>query len=226
MHDDAEIQYYRSVEDLFAALRGVRHILSPKDFQLMRRWWSEQVPYEAVAAGLTEVFTRRRERDGGEPASVTNLSYCRHAVASHARRLREARVGSSAEASATAPASELDPRPLASLAEALGMAEATQDELRPAVAHAIRLIRERVEALPNAVTTAAELDEALFTLEAALLQSCFQALDDDERRALAAQITAEVAEMSVDDTVIERTARALTDHHLRTLLGLPRLELP
>ena len=44
----AEIEYYRAIEDRFAALRGVPHTLSPKDFQLMRRWWSDQVPLAAV----------------------------------------------------------------------------------------------------------------------------------------------------------------------------------
>ncbi len=59
-----ELEYYRAVEDLFARLRGTPFLFSPKDFALLRRWWSEGVPLAAVAAGLGEVFARRAEADG------------------------------------------------------------------------------------------------------------------------------------------------------------------
>ena len=36
-----ELRYYRTVEDLFATLRGVPHVLSPRDFQLLRTWWRD-----------------------------------------------------------------------------------------------------------------------------------------------------------------------------------------
>jgi len=93
--DDLEIAYYRTVEDLFATLRGVPHILSPKDFHLLRQWWRDEVPLAAVRAGITEVFAKRRER--GEPDPVVSLSYCRHAVKTHARRIAEMHVGASDE---------------------------------------------------------------------------------------------------------------------------------
>ena len=89
--DDREISYYRAVEDLFATLRGVPHMLSPKDFHLLRSWWREGIPLAAVSAGATEVFARRRER--GEIDPVVSLSYCRHAVKAHARRIADMRVG-------------------------------------------------------------------------------------------------------------------------------------
>jgi len=57
-----ELAYYRAVEDLFARLRGTQFIFSPKDFALLRRWWGEQVPLAAVAAGIAEVFERRQGR--------------------------------------------------------------------------------------------------------------------------------------------------------------------
>ncbi len=225
MHDDAEIAFYRAVEELFAALRGVHHILSPKDFQLMRSWWSENVPFEAVAAGLTEVFTRRRERMGHECEPVTSLSYCRHAVASHALRIRQARVGNESEGTRSPGVSSHEPVDLSPLIDELSAAERAQHESRPAVAGALRLIRERIAALGESRAPAAEVDEALFTLEAALLSSCLQALDDAERRSLIAQVEAEVASMHLDEVVAERTYRALIDQAVRSLLGLPRLEL-
>jgi hypothetical protein len=224
MHDDAEIAFYRAVEDLFASLRGVHHILSSKDFQLMRKWWAEQVPYEAIAAGLTEVFTRRRERDDADTKPITSLSYCRHAVASHARRLRDARVGMSATDGEVAPGGETEPIDLTGLLDELLEAESAQRTARPAVADAIRLIRERVAALPETLTRPAEIDEALFTLEAALLHSCLIALPADERREIVTRVDAEVTALAADETVAERTYRALVDQAVRSLLALPRLE--
>ena len=81
--EEEELRYYRSVEDFFAWVRGVPHTLSPRDFQLLRSWWRDQVPLAAVLAGITEVISRRREDGDGDP--VVSLSYCRHAVRRHAR---------------------------------------------------------------------------------------------------------------------------------------------
>ncbi|MEJ2582841.1 MAG: hypothetical protein P8127_14590 [Acidobacteriota bacterium] len=89
--DTREIAYYREIEDYFATLRGVPHVLSPKDFQLLREWWRDEIPLPAVRAALAEVFARRRDR--GEPDPVVSLSYCRHAVKAHARRAAEMHVG-------------------------------------------------------------------------------------------------------------------------------------
>jgi len=49
--DELELEYYRAVEDLFATLRGVPHVISPKDFQLLREWWRDEVPLVAVDEG-------------------------------------------------------------------------------------------------------------------------------------------------------------------------------
>ncbi len=107
MTDDEslELEYYRAVEDLFATLRGVPHVISPKDFQLLREWWRDEVPLAAVRAGITEVFARRRER--GELDPVVSLSYCRHAVRKHAQRLAEMLVGASDDGASPPP----DPKP-------------------------------------------------------------------------------------------------------------------
>ena len=93
--DDAEAAYYRAVEDHFAALRGTVFIFTPKDFALLRGWFREGVPLGAVIAGIDEAFERRRG-EGADP--VSSLSYCRHAVTRHARRLAAAHVGGPADA--------------------------------------------------------------------------------------------------------------------------------
>ena len=69
-HDERELEYYRAVEDLFATLRGVPHIISPKDFQLLREWWRDEVPLSAVRAGIRWVALRDLHRRAGAVAGT------------------------------------------------------------------------------------------------------------------------------------------------------------
>jgi hypothetical protein len=217
--DDREISYYRTVEDLFATLRGVPHMLSPKDFQLLREWWRDEIPLAAVRAGVTEVFARRRER--GEIDPVVSLSYCRHAVHAHARRLAEMRVGGHDEDIEPA---VFDPgAAVASLAENLSKAGKELRATRPRVADAIDSIVPSIEA--SAELPAAVVEEHLFALESALLANCLAALDEESRSELERRAHAEAENTSTQPEARERSFRALRDRMLRSLLGLPRLEL-
>jgi hypothetical protein len=216
--DPAELAYYREVEDLFAALRGVPHVLSPKDFQLMRSWWRDEVPMSAIRTGVTEVFARRLERGDREP--VVSLSYCRHAVAEHARRLAEMRVGETASSRHdTLSVAESIERLTGRLAAA---ADATRPS-RPRVAEVIDRIRLEVDAAT--MVDSAFVEEHLFALESTLLADCLEALDDDDRRRLETRARADAEAMTLTPEARDRTFRALRDRLLRTLLDLPRLEL-
>jgi hypothetical protein len=215
--DERELAYYRAIEDLFATLRGVPHLLSPKDFQLMRTWWRDDVPLEAVATGVTEVFARRRERGDAEP--VVSLSYCRHAVRSHARRLAEMRVGE---------LHEERPEMRAELTESLRRLTQTLSETadgarkeRPTVAAVVERFVPQVE--KAAALPLRDLEEHLFALESALLGACLGALDEKTRTDIEGRARAEVAAATPEAE--ERAFRALRDRLLRDLLGLPRLEL-
>jgi len=212
----AEIEYYRAIEDRFAALRGVPHTLSPKDFQLMRRWWNEQVPLAAVTSALTEVFARRQER--GEADAVVSLSYCRHAVASHARRLSDAHVGQQAGATTDQTVRFDSLQKLAG--EMRGVASRLAD--RPAVVAAIERTAQLVDAAAD--MDEAALDEHLFSLEALLLEACWNALDDGERSRI--DDVANAAAASTSETGRDRARRAARDRELRRRLDLPRLEVP
>jgi hypothetical protein len=216
--DERELNYYRGVEDLFAALRGVPHVISPKDFQLLREWWRDEVPLSAVRAGITEVFARRRER--GETDPVVSLSYCRHAVRRQARRAAEMQIGASDDGASSPP----DPGPsLAALAHDLIAASTRLQPERPRVAAAVERIAATVEAafeLPMAA-----LEEHLFALESALLATCLDALDEDERHAIEKRARDEAEATAATPEARERTFRALRDRLLRDELGLPRLEL-
>jgi len=219
LDDDLELEYYRTVEDLFATLRGVPHILSPKDFHLLRQWWRDEIPLAAVRAGITEVFAKRRER--GEPDPIVSLSYCRHAVRAHARRIAEMQVGA-ADPDAQQP--ELDTEAaLQSLEAKLNAAAERQHMPRPRVAEAIKGIAVTVAAARELPPAA--LEEHLFSLESALLATCLASLGYDERDELEEKARADAVASAATQEARDRTFLAFRDRLLRDLLALPRLEL-
>jgi hypothetical protein len=220
--EDPELAYYRSVEDLFATLRGTPHILSPRDFQLLRSWWRDKVPLAAVVTGLTEVFARNRERDDGDP--VVSLSYCRHAVKRHAARLAAMRVGAPDGGRDPAPSSGDDAASIERLAARLTAAAARHHDQLPAVAAVIKRTAELVTVagreLPQTL-----IENHLFALEAGLLADCRRALPADRRALIEERARAAAEAASTTDDARERSARALRDREIRILLDLPRLEL-
>jgi len=217
--DEAEIAYYRAVEDLFAALRGVPHTLSPRDFHLLRTWWREGVPLAAVRTAVTEVFARRRER--GDDGPVLSLAYCRHAVREHVKRLAAMRVG----APATAGVEALDAAcALDGLADRLDAIVSELRHRRPRVADVVARVAAELRAareLPPGM-----IEDHLYSLESTLLDACLQALDEDDRQALEQRATAEAAAAATNPEARQRMCLALRDRLLRDLLALPRLELP
>lgn len=212
--------YYRDVEDLFSSLRGVPHILSPRDFQLLRSWWHDDVPFAAVTAGLTEVFARQREREDTNP--VVSLSYCRHAVKRHAKRLAEMNIGQAGDT----------PRPdesgidegLGRLASALTDAAERLAESRPPVAEVLTRIGRQIEMVGRELPPDT-LDQHLFELESTMLKECWQTLPEEDRREIDKSVEAAVSATSTSDEARRRSSRALRDREVRLQLGLPRLEI-
>jgi hypothetical protein len=212
---EEEMAYYRAVEDCFAALRGTPFLLRPKDFALLRSWWSGGVPLAAVLAGLSESFARQRGR-GDDP--ISSLSYCRHAVARHARRLRDARAGAGPE-----PALDVTTA-LTHLVEQVRQAAQAWHE-QPAVAAGLNALVCAIATLPSG-SSAGAVDETLAGLELAALETLEAALPQAERDALAGAVEAELTALpAADREVLERTRRAMRVKLLRRRLGLPRLEL-
>ncbi len=212
--DEQELEYYRAIEDFFAALRGVPHTLSPKDFQLLRSWWRDGVPLAAVRAGINDVVARRRERGDEEP--VVSLSYCRHAVRAQAHRLAAAHVG---DGQAGATATETPVAAVRALARHLAEAAAEQADLRPRVAAVLHTVGEQIATVAELPAAAAE--EQLYALETTLLAACHEALEADERHALTEQ-----AEAAAGTSASASAVAAHRDRMLRKMLRLPRLELP
>jgi hypothetical protein len=198
----------------------VAHVLSPKDFQLLREWWREGVPLTAITSGITEVIAKRRERDDSDP--VVSLSYCRHAVNRHAKRLAEMHVG---EASAdSAGADQVPPAErAAALVDSLRRAAERLQGRFPDAAKLIASIAETLVSVPEMPPAA--LEEHLYSLESVLLDRCWQSLPDEERERITARSDEAAPSAGVDAEVRERTVRAFRDRELRRLLDLPRLEI-
>ncbi len=212
---DPEIEFLRTVEDLFATLRGVPHLLSPKDVQLARNWWKDGTPIPAVTAGVTEVMEKRRQADNGDP--VVSLSYCRHAVRRHAKRLKEQQVG--------AQSSGEPPRNTDLLIRALAadLRKAADHAPFPEAGAAIENFAVQVEALVG--TTPALADEQLFALETALLEACRRTLPKEIQTEIERSAEAKTAASGATGDTLKRSRRAVIDRKIRHLLDLPRLEL-
>ena len=212
---DPEIEFLRTVEDLFATLRGVPHLLSPKDVQLARDWWRDGVPLPAVMAGVTEVMEKRRQADDGDP--VVSLSYCRHAVRRHAKRLKEQQIG--------AHSSGEDPRNTDLLIGALAtdLRTAADHAPFPEAGTAIENFAVQVDALVG--TTPALVDEQLFALETGLLEACRRSLPPERLAEIERSAEAKTATSGATGDALKRSQRAVIDRRIRHLLDLPRLEL-
>ncbi len=217
---EEELVYYREIEDFFAAMRGVPHILSPKDFHLLRGWWRDGVPLAAVIAGISEVFASRR--DSGDQDPPVSLAYCRHAVHRHSVRLADMHVGESPVAPDDA---SLDPS-VSDLGPLLQRMRNAADALSEDLPAAADVILEFVVRISNAPSMPpAVLEEHLFSIEAVLLGRCWQALPEPERTAIEERSRQGADAAGGKQSTRERTRRALRDRALRERLGLPRLEI-
>ena len=183
--DEDELAYYRAVEDHFAALRGTPFLFSPKDFALLRRWWTEGVPLAAVLAGIGEIWERRRER---EADPVSSLSYCRHAVARQAKRLASARVGAASGASGASTSRGRSARWPGAVAETAAAWQGRSPRWR-------RCSATWSGPSPRFRRTdgPAALDETLADLEFTSLDALLGALPADRREALASEVERELA---------------------------------
>jgi hypothetical protein len=218
MNDEQrERAYYRAIEDFFAEMRGSPHTLSTKDFQLMRSWWRDEVPMSAVTTGVTEVVNRRRER--GVETPVVSLTYCKHAVRRHAKRLAEMSLGHGGADKEEAETATVVQSAVASLGEQLKAVASAQEELRPRVAAALTVLVAHL--LQAAELPVAAVEEHLFSLEIAMLEGCRRALDRGEQEL--------VDERARDAANAEdgggSVFRAMQDREVRRLLDLPRLEI-
>lgn len=210
----AETAYYRSVEDAFARLRGTPFLLSPRDFALLQRWWTEGVPLAAVLAGMVEVFEKRRERND-DP--ISSLTYCRHAVQRHGRRLAAIAVG--AEESLAVDVAGALARCVAEL-----QAVARRWEAHCGLRDGILALAAAVDSLPRSASPMA-VDQALAQLEVGAVEPLAELLPEECRRRAQERIAEGLAGVEGEPEMVERTRRAVSLREWRREIGLPRLEL-
>lgn len=219
--DETELEYYRQIEDLFVALRGVPHVLSPKDFQLMRSWWREGVALAAVSAGLTEVFARRQDRD--DDPHVVSLGYCRHAVRASAKRMASMRVGEDAAGNGAETASPgAGSQAVIALADQLHHRARAMETETPGLAAVVTRVARLVESAQDLDPVGRE--EHLFALEGLLLDGCWDELTDTQRLEIGSRADDAAASGATEDAR-SRAWAAARDREVRHLHDLPRLEV-
>jgi hypothetical protein len=218
--DDPELEYLRRVEDLFASSRGLPHILSPKDVHLVRTWFADGVPLSAVSAGVTEVVERKRADSDGDV--VVSLTYCRHAVRRHARRIAAARTGASDGDSSESPnaVSGHVHRVCDALVTRAGLLRTDC----PGVTEVLLEVADRLRTAAD--TDRATVDELAFALEAEMLRRCYEALPEPDRTAVDERVRARLDAASTPEAARTRVGVAHRDRMLREDLGLPRLDFP
>ncbi len=207
---DGPHPYFLAIEDVFLDLRGSPLQLSPKDWQVAKKWYEEGIPFELVERTVRELFARREAKDDEEKdKKVWGLGYCKRAVLAAWRRQQELQAPAAGGGE-----EELDlATRLANLAASLpeGLAD------RDAMVEKIKTLQGDAEAIEGRL---AELDREFFqAATAGLAASEIEAVDRElaaSRAALAGRLPAEE---------LERAGDRLREEILRRHLGMPVLSL-
>jgi len=213
---DPEMSFLRAVEDCFAELRAGTHMLNQKEIHLAKKWWKEEIPFEAVRSGILEIIARRRAE--GEDG-VFGLAYCRHAVKRQAKLLAAMRSGTQESWQGD----EDDPsETLRRLSRALKESAAALNDNMTEVAEVILQGICEIESLENTVNPV--LDPALFHLETTLLSTCFEALPAPQREKILDLAEKKATASGAHGKALDRSRRVYRDKLIRELLSLPRFE--
>lgn len=205
--------YAGAVEGHLRARRGTEHVLTPRDFALVRSWHSAGVPLATVLVGIDRAF----ESDRG----VSSLAYCR-------RKVEE--LVSSGPGPQPRPAPPAEPVPLPELA---ALMEGLLDRLsllepgpKASFETPLRKIRETqdliaVAARPNWDYLRGKLREIDDDVSAAVLQ----ALSPEEVETFRTEAARAVERHRgrVDDSALEDARSRYTVQRARERLGLPRV---
>ncbi len=203
--------YYLEIEAHFAARRGTPFILSPKDWMLMKKWKGDDIPLPVIIEAIDQVFARNEE--SGRKKVISSLHYCRHAVKEIWEERRQLHVGQE----------DLVPEEDPALALEI-VAEAIERSLLPPGLPAAGLAAEiRALALLRSVP---KIEESLIELEQRIVSTLLEAMPEEERAALRAQIAKSLGDPSkLDEKTRRRTEDANQRRLLRDRYALPRLTL-
>ena len=90
MKDPGLEAYCERIESFFFRWKARPGSLSPEDFALLRRWYSDGVSLEAAVQGIDDAF--RSLRSGREGEEVNSLAFCESFV-QHASRQHKLESG-------------------------------------------------------------------------------------------------------------------------------------
>ncbi|MGH9440870.1 MAG: hypothetical protein ACRD16_01200 [Thermoanaerobaculia bacterium] len=215
--DAAGREYFTAIETEFIRRRGSPFLLSPKDFELIRRWRELGIPAADVFRGIAEAFDRRAER--GAQTRINSVSYCEGAVLEAWERNASARVGK--------PPAGGEPSDVASaldrMCEELERAADEGSAAREAIAGAVRRLRK----LAGEGRSPEEIEASLGRLEKKLLREAAAALPPETLAAIEKEEQGRLAgdRTAMEPRAFDRTRDVLIRRRLRVELGIPRLSL-
>lgn len=206
--------YFLEVESHFALRRGTPFVFSAKDWALLKRWQSEDIPLAVVIEAIDSCFDKSSKT--GRRRTISSLTYCKHAVKDLWEERKDLLVGSEASLP------ELDPRGrLQMLAAELQSAGASQS------AHLSEVLsRAASSILSIRPTSAPHIEHALMQLEQELIAEVLSALDDESRKSIDEELDLALSGYGdLESEVLSATREANLRRLLRARLSIPRLTL-
>lgn len=199
--------YFLRLEATFLALRGSPLNLSPKDWQIAKKWRQKGIPADLVERILHEIFERRLQR--GQEDKVWSLQHCKRAVEAAWRRQQEL----------LAPAESGDSRALDTGARLQALADSLPAELAERDSLARRIL-----ALSG---DAEQVEGELLQLDQEMMRAATATLDSETRRQLAAELEASSTALAsrLPAAELERARERLEQQWLRRRQSLPMLSL-
>src|SRR5512132_527538 len=197
---EADREFFAAAEAAFIRRRGTPFLLSPKDFELLKEWRALGVPIEAIDQGIDDAFSRREDR--GAVGRVNSLSYCRDAVLLAWERRSEAMVGRGTGRAVEPP---LAAAVLGAFAARLGEIASERSELAPPLESARRSLARLADSDRDPVS----IEESLVRLDKKLANAIYEALSEEERASVDAEVSQQLARARVrmDDETAEKTSR-------------------
>ncbi|HET7433089.1 MAG TPA: hypothetical protein VFN10_00105 [Thermoanaerobaculia bacterium] len=198
------VGYFDEIEAHFALRRGTPFIVSPKDWELMKKWQAEGIPLPVVIEAIDAVF--EKNETSGRRKTISSLSYCRHSVKELWQERRALQVG---EGSST-PEEGAGP-----LLDALAEALAESGVAGEMPARVRELVKE--SSIPR-------IEERLMELEHEMIDALLAA-HPAEAEAIRADVARALAGTTLDEKTRARTEEANLRRLVRERFGLPRMTL-
>ncbi len=215
--DAAARDYFTAIETEFIRRRGSPFLLSPKDFELIRRWRELGIPADDVCRGIADAFDRRAER--GALSRINSVSYCEGAVLEAWETNASARVGKVRAGSEEGDTESVLDR----LSDALTRSAAGNPAASDAIGNAVKAVRK----LQGAGRSAEQIEASLARLEKKLLKEAAGSLPDGVMAEIEAEADRRLSgdREAMEARAFQRTRDVLVRRRLRQVLGIPRLSL-